>query len=217
LRLRGALPLHASAVVVDDHSIALMGGPGAGKSTTAAGFARLGHAVLSDDLAALREVGSDFLVQPGYPRVNVWPDSAVSLFGSEDFLSPISPTWNKRFMALDQNGLRFERRALSLGAIYLLGKREANLPAPIIEEMGGASAMINLVANTYGNYLLDTELRRDEFSILNRLLARVTVRFVRPPAEPACLRGLCEAIETDAKKLFRFSSDSSRLERAQNV
>jgi len=206
LRLRGVVPLHASAVALEERAVAILGAPGAGKSTTAAGFAGLGHAVLADDLAALREVDSGFLVQSGYPRVNVWPDSALALFGSERSLPNISSTWDKRFVALDQHGMRFERRELPLAAIYILGAREEELSAPVINEMEGSSALINLAANTYVNYLLDSEMREHEFNVLTRLLSSVPVRFVRPPADPSRLRGMCEAIEIDLKKLASLAS-----------
>ena len=206
LRLRGVVPLHASAVALEEQAVAILGAPGAGKSTTAAGFARLGHAVLSDDLAALRESDGGFLVQSGYPRVNVWPDSALALFGPERSLPNISSTWDKRFVALDQQGMRFERRELPLAAIYILGAREEKLSVPGINEMEGASALINLAANTYVNYLLDSEMREHEFNVLTRLLSSVPVRFVRPPADPSRLRGMCEAIEIDLKKLASLSS-----------
>jgi len=214
LRLRGIVPLHASAVSIGEQVVALMGGPGAGKSTTAAGFARLGHAVLADDLAALRERDDSFLVQSGYPRVNVWPDSALALFGSEKPLPNISSTWDKRFVALDQQGMRFERREMPLAAIYILGPREESLRAPVIAEMEGSSALVNLAANTYVNYLLDQEMREHEFGVLSRVLSKVPVRFVRPPTDPACLQGLCEAIEIDAKKLTHLSSVSTHPGRA---
>jgi hypothetical protein len=210
LRLRRALPLHASAVVIGDQAVTLAGGPGAGKSTTAAGFAKLGDGVLSDDVAALREEGGKFIVQPGYPRINLWPDSARSLFGSEESLSRISPTWEKRFMALDQSGLRFEQRPLELGAIYVLGERKSDSSTPIIEEMEGSAALLSLVANTYMNYVIDPEMRREEFSALGRVLARVPVRFVRAPTDPSCLGNLCEAIRADVKKSQTTASFSAR-------
>jgi hypothetical protein len=213
LRLRGVLPLHASAVALGDCAIAIAAGPGAGKSTTAAGFARLGHAVLSDDLAALRERGDDFLVQPGYPRVNVWPDSARNLFGAEDSLAPISPTWDKRYLPLDQNGLRFEQRALPLRAIYLLDDRDAALKSPQITEVEGMPALLNLIANTYVNYLIDPQMRQREFSTLGRLLARTPVRNVRPPADPARLRNLCEAIRDDAAGVIQSRKAAQRMSR----
>lgn len=214
LRLRGIVPLHASAVCIGEQAVALMGGPGAGKSTTAAGLARIGHAVLADDLAALREQDDSFLVQSGYPRINVWPDSALALFGSEKTLPNISSTWDKRFMALDPMGMRFERRELPLAAVYILGPRETNSNAPVIEEIEGPSALVNLAANTYVNYLLDEEMRELEFGLLSRLLSKVPVKFVHPAADPSRLQWLCETIENDAKKLTGLSSVSTHPGRA---
>ena len=100
LRLRGVTCLHASAVAVDEQAIALVGFPGAGKSTTAAAFAHRGYSVIADDVVALAEDGENFLVPPGYPRVNLWPDSVRVLFGSEGALPRITPTWEKRYMML---------------------------------------------------------------------------------------------------------------------
>ena len=75
LRLKGTVCLHASAVAIDDRAIALLGLPGSGKSTMAAAFARFGFPVLADDVVALSDKGDHFLVQPAYPRVNLWPQS----------------------------------------------------------------------------------------------------------------------------------------------
>ena len=84
--------------------------------------------MIADDVVALAEDGGNFLVQPGYPRVNLWPDSVRVLFGSEEALPRITPTWDKRYMALGDNGLGFATKPLPLGAIYLLGAREAAWP-----------------------------------------------------------------------------------------
>jgi hypothetical protein len=201
LRLRGVTCLHASAVVVDGRAIVLFGLAGAGKSTTAAAFALRGYPVLSDDVAVLADLGDRFLVQPGYPRINLWPDSVRTLFGTEDALPRITPTWDKRYLALDQNGRRFQSSPLPLGAIYILGEREAGVTAPVIEEVVGGEAIIALVANTYVNYLLDCDMRAREFDVLSRLLAGVPVRRVRPVADTSKIFALCERIATDATQL----------------
>ena len=120
--MRGVVPLHASAVAVANHAVALVGAPGAGKSTTAAAFAQRGFPVLSDDLAALTERENQFFVQPGYPRVNLWPDSVSALFGSHDALPPITPTWEKRYMALDRDGRHFETNPLATGGDLCFGR-----------------------------------------------------------------------------------------------
>lgn len=206
LRLRGLTCLHASAIEVAGHAIALLGLPGAGKSTTAAAFAHSGFPVLSDDVVALQESGDRFLVPPGYPRVNLWPDSVRALFGAEDALPRITPTWDKRYLPLDQNGHRFASKPLPLGAIYVLGERDANLTAPVVEEVAAGEALMTLVANTYVNYLLDRDMRRREFDVLGRLLARVPLRHVRPVANPFGLSDLCETIAADARRLMVSTS-----------
>jgi hypothetical protein len=201
LRLRGVTCLHASGVVVDGQAIALFGAAGAGKSTTAAAFALSGFSVLSDDVAVLVDQGDRFLVQPGYPRVNLWPDSVRALFGSEDALPRITPTWDKRYLALDRDGRRFQSEPLPLGAMYILGEREEDLTAPVVEDLAGHGALATLVASTYVNYLLDGDMRARDFDILGRVLAGVPVRRVRPTADPSKVFALCETIATDARRL----------------
>ena len=206
LRLRGVICLHASAVAVSDHAIALFGLAGAGKSTTAAAFALKGYSVLSDDVVALADHEDSFLVQPGYPRVNLWPDSVRTLFGFEDALPRITATWDKRYLALDQEDRRFQAAPLPLGAIYILGGREAHLTAPIVEELTGHEAFATLVANTYVNYLLDGDMRAREFDVLGRVLAGVPIRRVRPTADPTKVFALCETIGADARQRMVHAS-----------
>lgn len=202
LRLRGMTCLHASAVAIDKKAIALVGFPGAGKSTTAAAFAQRGFPVIADDVVALAEEGENFLVPPGYPRVNLWPDSVRALLGSEEALPRITPTWEKRYLVLDENGLGFASKPLPLGVIYLLDEREPGLAAPVFEEIAGGDAVAALVANTYVNYLLDRDMRSTEFDVLSRIVARIPIRRVRPTADPAAVFHLCEIIASDAKRLM---------------
>lgn len=213
LRLRGVTCLHASAVAVDEHAIALVGFPGAGKSTTAAAFARCGFSVIADDVAALADDGEKFLVQPGYPRLNLWPDSVRALFGSAEALPRITPAWDKRYMALGTNGFAFEAKPLPLGAIYLLGGRDQALAAPIIEEMAGRDALAALVANTYVNYLLDRDMRSREFDVLSRVVTGIPIRRVRTPADPSAVFDLCRAIAADARQLIVPAAASALRQR----
>jgi hypothetical protein len=202
LRLRGTVCLHASAVAIGDRAIALVGLPGAGKSTTAAAFACNGFPVISDDVVALVEEGAQFLAQPGYPRVNLWPDSVRVLFGSEDALPLITPTWEKHYLPLNQNGHRFASEPLPLGAIYILDRREPVLIAPAVEEIAREKAFMTLVANTYVNYLLDQGMRRNEFDVLGRLVSQIPVRRVRSPEDRSAIFSLCEVIAADAKRVI---------------
>lgn len=201
IRLRGGTSLHASSIAVGDRAIAITGAPGAGKSTTAAAFARLGYPILSDDVAVLDDCGGTFLVQPGYPRVNLWPDSARTLFGPQEELPLITPTWGKKYLPLDRNGYRFQTDPLPLSAIYLLDVREDALDVPILEELTVTEAFVTSVASTYLNHLLDAEMRRREFEVLGRVARAVPVRRACPARDPSKVFELCEAIAADAKQL----------------
>jgi hypothetical protein len=200
LRLRGTVCLHASSVVICDRAIALVGLPGAGKSTTAAAFASAGFPVLSDDIVALADKETQFFVQCGYPRVNLWPDSVRTLFGSEDALPRITPTWEKRYLPLDGNTHRFAANPLPLGAIYILDSRDPALTDPAVEELSRGQAFMALVANTYVNYLLDRDMRRTEFEVLSRVVSEIPICRVRTPAEPSEIFNLCEAIAAHAQR-----------------
>ena len=173
LRRRGVTPLHASAVAIGDFSVAISGAAGVGKSTTAAAFALRGSPVLCEDIAALDESVEDFTVRPGYPRVCLWPDAVAKLVSDVAGLPNLTPTWDKKFLALDGCRGRFETRSLPLLAVYLLGPRIAEEDAPRFEEISGKDALLELVQNTYMNALLNREQRAAEFEI--QVVSRLSV------------------------------------------
>ena len=196
LRLRGVTCLHASAVALEDRSVAFVGPAGAGKSTTAAAFAKQGYAVISDDIVALDEREGLFQVMPAYPHLCLWPDSVQMLYGSQQALPRIIQDWDKRRLAAGDQGTRFEGRPLPLAAIYILGESGPH-PAPRVEGIRPQAAFLSLVAGTYANNILDREMRRREFAFLGRLIAKVPVRQVRPSDDPARLEDLCRIIHQD--------------------
>lgn len=200
LRLRGITCLHASAVAVGDRAIALLGPEGAGKSTTAAAFSRMGYPVLADDIVALSERGETVRVQPAYPQLRLWPESVALLYGAVDALPLLTPTWDKRALDLTQNGCRFEQRPLPLAAIYVLAERSPD-PEPLIDGLQGRESLMTLLANTYVGYLLDATMRGREFESLGRLVSRVPVRRVVPSTDPAQVSRLCDRVVDDCEAL----------------
>jgi hypothetical protein len=201
LRLRGGVCLHASAVALADRAVALLGQAGAGKSTTAAAFARCGVPVLSDDVAPLEDRGGTILVQPGSPRLRLWSDSAQALFGAPDALPLLTPNWNKRYLDLGADDWPFQEKPLALGAVYVLGERSEDPGAPFVEPLSPRQGLMELVGNTYVNYLLDRTMRAREFGLLGRLVRSVPVRRVVPHEDPARLAALCQVIVKDFQGL----------------
>jgi hypothetical protein len=200
LRLRGVTCLHASAVALENRSVVFVGAEGAGKSTTAAAFARQGHAVISDDVAALVESPEGFRVMPAYPHLCLWPDSVEMLYGSAEALPRFSTGWEKRRLALGEHGTRFENRPLPLGAIYVLGDRRPD-PAPYVEAIRPQSALLALVADTFANKILDRDLRAREFAFLGQLVATVPIRRIYPHNEATRIEDLCRIIRKDYESL----------------
>jgi hypothetical protein len=200
LRLRGITCLHASAVSIGDTTVAFVGSEGAGKSTTAAAFARSGCAVVSDDVVALIERHNDFWVAPAYPHICLWPDSVEILYGSSDALPRLSPNWEKRRLALGNTGERFEEVARPLRAIYILDDHRGE-PGPYVESMPVQAAFFALVANSYATNILDSKMRANEFKTLSTLVSQVPIRRLFTSKGNLTPDGLCEVVRQDFSEL----------------
>jgi len=194
LRLRGVTCLHASAIAIGDRAIAFLGDEGAGKSTTAAAFARCGYPVISDDVVAIVEREGAFQVQPAYPYLSLWPDSVKMLYGPDKSLPTFSANWDKRVLSVAEDRLRFGEKALPLGAIFILGERSSVSTAPFLETLTVQECLVALVANSYATGMLDKRMRAQEFTLFGRMLATTPVRRVRPHEEPAKVDLLCRVI-----------------------
>jgi hypothetical protein len=201
LRRRGVAPLHACAVSVGGRSVVLCGPSESGKSTTAAALALRGLPVLCDDITALSEIGGKFYVEPGYPRICLWPDVAESLLGAPDALPRLTPTWGKCFLPLDGTRAKFQETRQPLTVVYLLAPRVSEARAPWIEDLGSREALLALVQNTYMNWLLDRDGRASEFDVLARLVTNIRVRKIVPHADPHRINALCELISSDAEAI----------------
>ncbi len=209
-RLRGVTCLHASAVEVEGKAIALLGPAGAGKSTSAVAFLQLGYRVLADDVVPVVESRGKFLAQPAYPRIWLCPDIVRSLYGSTEALPQMTPSWEKRYIDLNSNGMRFEEEPIPLAALYLLDARKNDVQAPFIQEVSVQTGLMELIGNTYLNLLLDQAMRAREFKLLGRLVVSVPVRRLKPHTDPAKLSHLCKVILDDVHRLADRTSTAGQ-------
>ncbi|MDB9518579.1 serine/threonine protein kinase [Roseofilum reptotaenium CS-1145] len=203
LRLRGMLCLHACVVETDGRAIAIVGETGAGKSTTAAALANRGYSILADDIAVLQECEEHFLVQPGYPRLRLWPQSVNALYGSEADLTKIFRSSEKRFLDLSDNSKsdtawQFQSEPLPLVAIYILGERKLGLEAPKIEPIPPAIAVMKLMQQrSVSHFKLDADKQGREFAGFGRVARQVPVRAISRKDSLEALPQLCDAILAD--------------------
>lgn len=192
--LRGFISLHASAVAVGNRAVAIVGPAGSGKSTTAAAFAERGYRILAEDVVTLRDLGAEFLVQPAYPSIRLWPSSVEALYGTDATLPKLTPTWDKCYLDLTQDKYEFGPDPLPLAAIYLLAERRDDPAVPFVQNLAPADGLMSLIANTYVTHLMDKKMRAQEFEFLNRVLNCVPLRQVTPHSDPARIDGLCQTI-----------------------
>jgi hypothetical protein len=201
LGLRGTHCLHASVVSVEGKAVALLGPAGAGKSTTAAAFAKRGYPVLSDDVAAVLDQDGRFLIQPAYPRIRLWPSSVEALYGSPEALPRITPTWDKRHLDLSALGYRFQAQPLPLAAVYLLAPRIPEPTDPYVERVAGRDALMSIIGNIYASYALHRNFQMEAFLMIKRLLHSTALRRVIAHDNPTQISRVCDAIIDDLSML----------------
>jgi hypothetical protein len=199
LRLRGRVCLHASALAANGHAFAIIGSPGAGKSTTAAALGARGYAVLADDIVALAEIGGVIHAYPGYPRLRLWP-SALGVLAEADRSSssiPFGGDESRYHLDVTRHGYRFQSTPLPLTTIYALDGRSDRSDAPRVEPMAGEERLIALLANSFANALLDREMRTHELDLLGRLASSIRIMRVTPHTDSGRLADMCDLLIGD--------------------
>ena len=202
LRRKQITCLHASGVELNGTAVLLCADTGHGKSTTAAALALRGAPVLGEDVVPLELSKGRFWAVPGYPRVCLWPDAVASLTGDANALPKLTPVWEKRYLPLDGVRACFAQEKLPVGVIYRIAPRSGAADAPRVELLRPREALLELVQNTYMNWLLNREQRAEEFNVLGNLVQQVPVRRLVPHDDPARIPQLCELIESDARSVL---------------
>lgn len=115
--LSGREVLHASAVAIDDRVIALVGGPGAGKTSLALHLVANGARMFADDVLALELSRNEVIAHPGVGVVNLSRGERERLDGLIE---------DEQVAAVDSQELRVvvERatRPLRLAAVYFIDR-----------------------------------------------------------------------------------------------
>jgi hypothetical protein len=144
--LRGLEVFHASAVAVDGRAVAFLGPSGAGKTSIAMAFCRLGASFLTDDVLALERDGGRLLGHPGAPVAGIASEE-VDRLRSRESLDPGALLSSDPREAMVR--VRPERDPVPLSAIFILDRRPGEPAEPrferVIESQVLLSATFNLV------------------------------------------------------------------------
>ncbi|HYH09220.1 MAG TPA: hypothetical protein VEK11_19395 [Thermoanaerobaculia bacterium] len=197
LHLRAIPLLHASILAVDDVAIAIMGAPGAGKSTTAAAFVAAGYPLVSDDVGALDLSGPAMRVHSGYPRMRLYADSARAAGFEASALPRVfheELLGDKRFVELPPTA--FREGPLPLRAIYMLQPRSRQTAITALDARVSVPA---LMQNVYSLRFLDRKRLQDALVNCTRIVSATAIRTLRAADDLAALPALVEAIAGDAR------------------
>jgi hypothetical protein len=190
---RGGLILHASTVGVNGRGAAFMGGPGWGKSTTAAALRRRGHRLVADDITSVVLDGDRHLVRPGFPTQRLTEESATALGHDYAALRPIAMTALKRQQPIPG---AFDASPIVLDRVYVLA--DGSDPDPVIERLPSHEALSELVRHSYGPSLVH-ELGQAAEHLRRSALLASTVPILRLTRLRSFdrLDALVDAIEAD--------------------
>ena len=197
LCLRGIVCLHSSVVRFPGGAAAFVGAKAAGKSSTALGLAKLGHAIVADDIAALEVRGAEVVALPGYARLRLWKPAIDQFYGSRDGLAKVVSNRNKRYLDLGATGpWRFASEPTPLSAIYVLGARAPGGRATMTPA-SGARALIALLENRYASELVPADRRSDQLAALAHVARSLPVIETSLPDRMDALPEACAAIVGD--------------------
>ena len=148
---RGLLPLHGSALNIDDRAVILVGRSGSGKSTLTRALMKRGGQLMCDDLSPVKtSAGKSPIVFPGYPQQKL-SDEAIAALGVNPenlHLEAVMDSVPKYLlMCHDQ----FFASPLKVRSIYELTVWDGDFVQ--ITPFKGAQKTSVIMNHTYGKYL----------------------------------------------------------------
>ena len=197
---QGLEPLHATVIETAAEAVAFVGGCGYGQSTMAAAFLRSGARLITDDLLVLEvrdRSAPQWLAQPGFPRIKLFPDSAKALLAARTLGEPLMPGSQKLVYPLPEHWHTQAPRPLK--AIYMLAPPVASGRAGrvTITRLSKQESCMALVANTFNPLVTDPDRLRRQFELAVMLAGSIPVKSLSYPRHLARLPGVLDAIAKD--------------------
>ncbi len=188
LHQRGSFVLHATTLAIHDEAIALLGEPGAGKSTLALALCDCGAAIVADDVTVIRcdNVGAP-VVFPGVSHLRLWPDAILACNHALEDLPHVFEGSNKRTKVVPTVP---PCTSLPLTRIYRLEE------GPFIEtvSLSQREAFPVLMGNTYWYGLIHVLDPATHLTLCTAVAARSQVNRLRRPRDINLLQNVADRL-----------------------
>jgi hypothetical protein len=195
----GADPLHGTTVVVDGEAVVLLGDCGYGKSTLGAALLARGLKLVTDDLVVLEKTDVGWMVQPGVPRIKLFPAAARRLLGSEVSGTPMNRGTSKLILPLGAR--RVSSRPVPVKALYVLTpperRRRVGRRHVQIESLDGRDAFLEVIRAAFNLLALESPRIASQFNFAKRLVNDVSIRRFTYPRDFSRLSTVCDALLAD--------------------
>lgn len=174
----GHLVLHASAIAMEGSVVAVLGTSGQGKSTLAAWLASQNYPVLTDDCLVIRwdEEEQEWLAQPSYESVRLWPDSVDALGINKVELKDFAEYSSKKRTGKDAD-LRFATEGAPVRGCFALAGREGGKDthkgAPMVRPLAVNQAFVALMGSVFKLDAQDAQVNRRDFDVITRITDKV--------------------------------------------
>lgn len=194
-------PLHATAVCTERGVAAFMGESGEGKSTMGALFVHGGARLVTDDMLVLNQVRGRFVAEPGPPRIKLYRDIAVRIFGSARQGVAMNPVTEKLIIRLEEHEMA--AAASPLRALYLIGDTAPGGLGnrPVIHRLSPSAALPRILASTAAHYPSEPDRLRRQFDFVTRLVQQVPVMTLAYRRNEHEMAGVRDAVITHLGQL----------------
>ena len=204
MRLRIPANLHGGAVAMAGKAVVFVGEKSMGKSTLTAALIGAGYPMLTDDHVALWPRDGGFWVEPGAPRLRLWPTSLSVLDdgqGETEDLPAVYTFLDKRIKHLRPSHANepgeHQATALPLGAIYVLQPRDPARDAPEIVRLSTKAALHELWARRYSTVSVSSEQAAAELAMLAQVAQQTRICYLHRPDGLETLPQVIAAMRAD--------------------